>query len=308
MLQMPSMPSRPDIVLLEDSERGPGGRVPGIYRRSGNLVEVTTDFALADRVVVSARQHQRLCSLLRQAGWHDVVLHVFIVVHTGVMGHVNRSILEVLGITRPCQEATLRQVAMMGCRYSCDMLKAFWRKRTGVVKPSSDASSSAHSDALQRLPGVVTPDRWGGRTDERVFDASPGRGAARKHSRQASCSVSRKRCATTHVLHQHHSSGLGQPLAYQSASSVSVHASQTYQGQTLRRSARLAAQAVITHDLPDMPLIAQAIMGVKRPLCSPTYPPRKRTRLVLHQHPTAALHVSTASAASRSGPCCFYSC
>ena len=29
MLQMRSMPSRPDIVLLEDSERGPGGRVLG---------------------------------------------------------------------------------------------------------------------------------------------------------------------------------------------------------------------------------------------------------------------------------------
>ena len=63
-----------------------------------HLVEVTftTDFALVARVAAMSRQHQQLCQLLHDAGWHDVVLHIFVVGHTGVMGNDNTGILEAL--------------------------------------------------------------------------------------------------------------------------------------------------------------------------------------------------------------------
>ena len=89
-----------------------------------HLVEVTftTDFALVARVAVKSMQLQQLCQLLHDAGWHDVVLHIKVVVHTGVMGNDNRGILEALGVRPAMLADCLHQVAILGCRFSC---KAF---------------------------------------------------------------------------------------------------------------------------------------------------------------------------------------
>ena len=72
---------------------------------------------------------------------------------------MKRSILEALGVTRPCREATPRQVAMLDCRYSCDMLKAFWRKRTGpalhIVMLCSDCLEWSRPLGGMARPGSV---------------------------------------------------------------------------------------------------------------------------------------------------------
>ena len=128
MLQLARLPSRPDIVLLEDSEQGPARGVLGVSKSSRlHLVEVTftTEISLADRVAVKTRQHEQMCNLLREAGWQDVVLDIFVVGHTGVMGNSNRGILEALGVRPSHLKEALQQVAVLGCRYSCDILKPF---------------------------------------------------------------------------------------------------------------------------------------------------------------------------------------
>ena len=56
MLQMAHLPSGPDILLFEDPERGPGGKVLDVSRSSRlHSMEVasTTDAAFADKVAVT---------------------------------------------------------------------------------------------------------------------------------------------------------------------------------------------------------------------------------------------------------------
>ena len=129
MLQMPCIPSRPDVLLLEDSRQAPGGHVLGISKLDRlHLLEVTctTDFAVVARVAAK---------LPHDAGWLDVVLHLSFVGHTGVMGNDNRGILEALGVRPAMLAECLHHVAILGCRFSCDMLKAFWHNRPAVVEP-----------------------------------------------------------------------------------------------------------------------------------------------------------------------------
>ena len=205
MLQMPRIPSRPDILLLEDSEQAPGGHVPGISKLARlHLVEVTftTDFALVARIAAKSRQHQQLCQLLHDAGWRDVVLHIFVVGHTGGMGNDNRGILEALGVRPAMLEDCLHQVAILGCRFSCDMLKAFWQNRPAAVEQSPDAPASSQCrSALQASCGMVTAVRRGGHSKGQVLTDGKGRGAARMRSRPASCGAARKRCKAQTTLH-----------------------------------------------------------------------------------------------------------
>ena len=156
MLQMPRIPSRPDILLLENSEQAPGGHVLRTSKLVRlHLVEVTftTDFALVARVAAKSRQHQQLCQLLHDAGWHDVVLHIVVVGHTGAMGNDNRGILEALGVRPAMLAECLHQVAVLGCRFSCDMLKAFWHNRPAVVEQTPDAPASSVGLLCRRLVG-----------------------------------------------------------------------------------------------------------------------------------------------------------
>ena len=128
MVSVDRLPSRPDIVLVEGTERGPGDQVYGVDKYSRlHLVEVTytTDFALMDRLVAKTAQHAALCRCLAAAGWTDVVLHVFIVGHTGVMGMDNAQALLDLGVPQSRVQPALEAIAVMGCRYSCDMLKVY---------------------------------------------------------------------------------------------------------------------------------------------------------------------------------------
>ena len=168
MRQMPRIPSRPDILLLEDSEQAPGGHVLGIVKLARlHLVEVTftTDFALVARLAAKSRLHQQLCQLLHDAGWHDVSLHIYDVGHTGVMGNENRGILEALGVRPAMLADCLHQVATLGCRFSCDMLKVSWQIRPAAVEYSPDAPASSQCrPALQALCGMVTAARRGGRS------------------------------------------------------------------------------------------------------------------------------------------------
>ena len=198
MLQMPHIPSRPDTLLLEDSEQALGGHVLGISKLARlHLVEVTftTDFALVARVAAKSRQHQQLCQLLHDAGWRDVVLQIFVVGHTGVMGIDNRGILEALGVRPAMLADCLHQVAILGCRFSCDMLKAFWQNRPAAVEQSPDASASSQCrSALQASCGMVTAARRGGRSEGQALTDAKGRGAARKPSRPTSCGAARKCC------------------------------------------------------------------------------------------------------------------
>ena len=208
MLQMPRIPSRPDVLLLEDSEQAPGGHVLGISKLARmHLVEATftTEFALVARVAAKSRQHQQLCQLLHDAGWHDVVLHIFVFGHTRVMGNDNRGILEALGVRPAMLAECLHQVAILGCRFSCDMLKAFWHNRPAAVEQSRDGAPDAPASsqcrpALQASCGMVTAARRGGRSEGQILTNAKGRGAARKRSRPASCGAARKPCKVqTHL-------------------------------------------------------------------------------------------------------------
>ena len=237
-----------------------------------HLVEVTftTDFALADRVAMKTRQHQQLCSLLREAGWHDVVLHIFVIGHTGVMGNDNHGILEALGIPPSQLKDALRHVAALGCRFSCDMLKAFWRNKQLAVEPTSDAPSSPHIQPAQhRSCGVVTPARRGGRAAQPRHADIVIRSAARKRSQHAPCAASGKRrklganvppCTS----HDHAS----QPLLGPSAPITPSHPQ-----QGLRRSARLDALHTVA-PLPPLSQVtsfaAKPLLRIKRPLAKPT--------------------------------------
>ena len=304
MLQMPRIPSRPDILLLEDSEQAPGGHVLGISKLARlHLVEVTftTDFALDAKVAAKSRQHQQLCQLLHDAGWRDVVLHIFVVGHTGVMGNDNRGILEALGVRPAMLADCLHQVAILGCRFSCDMLKAFWQNRPAAVEQSPDAlASSQCRSALQASDGMATAARRGGRSEGQALTDAKGRGAAGKRSRPASCGAARKRCKAQTTLHLSTSHEQSRPQAYQPFVSPHMQSSGSYPQLSLRRSARLAAKLASVPETPGMTVVTPPQIGAKRPLPCPTYPPCKRIRLMVHQQPSMQVHLSSAFAASRS--------
>ena len=129
-------------------------------------VTSTTDFALVARVAAKSRQHQQLCQLLHDAG---------------VMGNDNRGILEALGVRPAMLADCLHQVAILGWRLSCDMLKAFWQNRPAAVGQSPDAPASSQCrSALQASCGMVTAARRSGRSEGQVLTDAKGRGAARK--------------------------------------------------------------------------------------------------------------------------------
>ena len=141
MMSVDWLPCRPDVVLVEGTERGPGDQVYGNDKDARlHLVEVTyiADVALMDRLVAKTAQHAALCRCLAAAGWTDVVLHVFIVGHTGVMGMDNAQALLDLGVPPSRVQPALEAIAVMDCRYSCDMLKVHWRKPADAFLPSSD--------------------------------------------------------------------------------------------------------------------------------------------------------------------------
>ena len=128
LLGMDRLPSRPDFVLLEGKEQGPGGQIYGIDKDAWlHLVEVTftTDFALVDRVAFQTTQHERLCRCLAEAGWSNVELHLFIVGHTGVMCLDNAQALLDLGVPPSRVQPALKAIAVVGCKYSCEMLRAY---------------------------------------------------------------------------------------------------------------------------------------------------------------------------------------
>ena len=266
-----------------------------------HLVEVTftTDFALVARVAAKSRQHQQLCQLLHDAGWQDVVLHKFVVGHTGVMGN-DRGILEALGVRPAMLADCLHQVAILGCRSSCDMLKAFWQNRPAAVEQSPDAPASSQCrSALRASCGMVTAAGRGGRSEGQVLTDAKGRGAARKRSRPASCGAARKRCKPQTTLHLSPSHEQSLPQASQPLMSPHMHSSGSYHQLSLRRSARLAAKLASVPEPPVMTVVTPQT-GAKRPLPFPTYPPCKRIRLMVHQQPSMHVHLSSAFAASRS--------
>ena len=119
--------------------------------------------------------------MLRDAGWHDVVLHIFLVGHTLVMGNDKRVILEALGV-RPSKLAEcLHQVAELGCRYSCNMLKPFWHNRPAAVQHSPDAPIfNECQPPLQASCGMATAARRGGHSCEPISTHAKGSGPARK--------------------------------------------------------------------------------------------------------------------------------
>ena len=295
------IPSKPDIVLLEDSEQAPGGQVLGIFKHARlHLVDVTftSNFALVARVAAKSRQHQQLCHLLHDAGWHDV-LHITVVGYTGVMG--NGGILEALGVRPVMLAECLHQVAILGCRFSCDVLKAFWHNRPANVEQSPDAPTSTQCrPALRASCGMVTASRRGGRSTGQVLTDAKDRGAARKRSRPASCAAARNRCKVQVSLHLNPSHEQSQPQAAQPCMSQHLQSSGSYHEPGLRRSARLAAKRATVPQPPVMMIVAPPQIWAKRPLSRPTYPPCKRIRLMVHQQPSMHVHPNSATAASRS--------
>ena len=89
-----------------------------------------------------------------------VILHAIVVGHTGVMANCNRGILGALRV-RPSRLAEcLHQMATLGCRYSCAMLKGFGRNGFQTVEPVPDELSyNQHQIALQAPYVMVTATR-----------------------------------------------------------------------------------------------------------------------------------------------------
>ena len=155
---MDRLPSCPDLVLLEGTEQGPGGRIYGINKDARlHLVKVTftTDFALVDRVASETAQHERLCGCLADAGWSNVKLHLFIVGHTGVMGWGNAQALLGLEVPPSQVQPALEAIAIMGCRYSCKMLKAYWCGPADISVPSPDAPNLTAVHLQNLLSGTA---------------------------------------------------------------------------------------------------------------------------------------------------------
>ena len=79
-----------------------------------------------DRVAAKAAQHERLCRCLVVAGWSNAELHLFLVNHIGVMALDNAQALLVLGVPPSQVQLAWEAIAVMSCKYSCEMLKDYW--------------------------------------------------------------------------------------------------------------------------------------------------------------------------------------
>ena len=114
------------------------------HRQGLPLIEVkfTPDSAL-DGVVSNTAQHERLCGCLADAGWSNIALHLVVVGHTSGMGLDNAQALLDLGIPPSQVQPALKAVAVMGCKCSCKMLRAFWRGTADASVPSLDAPNPA---------------------------------------------------------------------------------------------------------------------------------------------------------------------
>ena len=131
--------SRPDMVLLEGARMDDDGCVTSTNKASTlHLLEVTytSDCALQDRVAVKRRQHAHLCQALTQQGWRDVRLHIFVIGHTGVMGAENADVLRNLGVLPARVQHALKDIAVMSCRQSCDILRAYKQASEPLELPS----------------------------------------------------------------------------------------------------------------------------------------------------------------------------
>ena len=135
---MDRLRSRPDLVPLASMEQGPGRPIHGNDKAARmHLVGITytTSLALMDTVVGKTAQHKRLGRCLADAGWSNAELHHFIVGHTGVMGMDNAQALLDLGVPSSKVQPAMDAIAIMGCKYLCEMLKAYWRKPADVLSP-----------------------------------------------------------------------------------------------------------------------------------------------------------------------------
>ena len=255
-----------------------------------HLLEVTftTDFALVDRVASKKAQHARLCRCLADAGWSNVEFHLFIVGHTGVMGLDNAQALLDLGVPPSPVQPALEANAVMGCKYSCEMLKAYRREPADISVPSPDAPNPAAVHLQNLLNGTARrsppcllhmaarrpPSRIPGAAARRpALQKSPQHGAARKCQRSPDCATPPKR-ARVHASHPSLSTAASPPAFDLSLS------------QNLRRSARLAARCVPVPQSCSPKCHPVLLPRRKRPLVRPVYPPLKRLRLdagdVLH--------------------------
>ena len=222
------------------------------------------------------------------------------------MGNDNRGILEALGVRPAMLAECLHQVAILGCRFSCDMLKALWHNRPAAVEQSLDAPDSSQCrPALQASCRMVTAARRGGHSEGQVLTDAEGRGAARKRSRPASCGAARQRCKVQTSLHLSLSHEQSRPQASQPFMSPHMQSSGSYHQLSLCRSARLAAKWASVPEPPIMKTVTPPQIGAKRPLLCPTYPPCKR--LMVHQQPSMHVHLCSAFAASHSSACAVHS-
>ena len=289
-------------MLLEGTEQGPGGRVHGIDKNARlHLVEVTftTDFAPVDRVASKTAQHERLCRNLAEAGWSTVKLHLFFVGHTGVVGLDNAQALLDLGVPPSQVQPALEAIAFMGCKYSCEMLKAYWRGPADASVPSPDVPNPAAVLLQALLSGVAKrpppcllhmaarrpPSCIPGAAARRpALRNSPQHGAARKRQRSPDNYTPPKRARVHASSHPTLSTAATPPAIDLSLS------------QNLHRSARLAAKCVPAPQSCSPQCHPVLLPRRKRPLVRPVYPPLRRLGLYAGD----ALHVlARASAFSR---------
>ena len=285
LLDMDRLLSCPDLVLLEGTEQGPAGRNYGIDKDARlHLLEVTftTDFALVDRVASKTAQHERLCRCLADAGWSNVEFHLFVVGHTGVMGLDNAQALLDLGVPPSQVQPALEAIAVMGCKYSCEMLKAYGREPADISVPSPDAPNPAavhwqillngtarrSPPCLLRMAARRPPSCIPGAVARRpALQKPPQHGAARKRQRSPDCATPPKRARVHASSH---------PSLFTAASPPAIDLSLP---QNLRRSARWAAKCVPVPQSCSPECHPVLLPRRKRPLVRPVYPPLKRLRL-----------------------------
>ena len=214
------------------------------------------------------------------------------------MGLHNAQALLDLGIPPSQVQPALEAIAFMGCKYSCEMLKAYWGGPADASVPSPDAPNPAAVHLQALLSGVAKrpppcllhmaarrpPSRIPSAAARRpALRKPPQHGAARKRQRSPDYDTPPKRARVHASSH---------PTLSTAASPPAIDLSLS---QNLRRSAMLAAkwvpapQSCSSQCHPVLP-------RRKRPLVKPVYPPLRRLRLDAGD----ALHVlARASAFSR---------
>ena len=227
-------------------------------------------------------QHERLCRNLAEAGWSNVQLHLFIVGHTGVMGlDIAQTLLD-LGVPPSQVQPALEAIVFMGCKCSCELLKAYWRGPADASVPSPNAPNPAAVRLQALLSGVAKrpppcllhmaarrpPSRIPSAATRRpALRKSPQHGAARKRQRFPDYDTPPKRARV-------HASSY--PTLSTAASPPAIDLSLS---QNLRRSARLAAKCVPAPQSGSPQCHPVLLPRRKRPLVRPVYPPLRRLRL-----------------------------